>query len=99
MKKIVQDVEEVTIQSVTTDKYYGVYFGSGRRCAKGFISRESYFSGKYRVICLDGLTFGNGWSHNNKASLILTIQSCLKEGFEAFEFDTAKELMTWLSKD
>lgn len=79
-------------------KYYGFVDSDGQ---KGFITRENYDCGKFKVLGRKSLTNGNGYSHFNDDSLA----GCIKKIIEppskmtVFEFDTPQELFAWLAKE
>ena len=78
-------------------KVYGVVI-NGR---PGTIIRQSLDSGHFIVRPLDDisdtLTSGNCWPHYSQfRSLDGCITKLLSDGREVFEFDTIKELMTWV---
>ena len=98
MKKVVikEVVQEVSINNLSLDKYYGIKESPNW---KGFITQSDYESNRFVTLCSEELTRGNGWEiHNNCRSLKTLIERLLKSNFEVYEFDTHKELFKWLSE-
>lgn len=96
MKKVVikQELKEVSVSNLSTDKYYGI-----KEVSKGFISQSDYDSNRFIVLCVMGITLGNSWgSYSNCRSLKTLTEKLISDGFEVYEFDTYKELFKWLSE-
>lgn len=99
MKKVVmaKNEPEIDVKETSDAKYYGIR----TKCEcfarnTGFITRQCYDSGTFKVLCLDHLTNGNDWSHYLANTLQLLIELLLKKGIEVFEFDTPEELTKFL---
>lgn len=99
MRKVVislppQDV--VAFEKVDATKYYGIAIDNER----GFIARERWVEGRWKLYCSRSITNGNQWYyHDNKAlddSLINCMKFLLDKRFSVFEFETPQELFTWL---
>ena len=98
MKQVTCDpptIPTVPVDQVSIHKFYGTENSTGER---GFITRKRYDSGDFFARSLRALTNGNGWHNYSKPSLPELI-SCLKDRptpWDVYEFDTARELFTWL---
>ena len=89
-------VKDINSDLLTTNKYYGIKAFDGQT---GFISQEGYYTGKYIALCSNTLTHRNAWDLLAKPELSKMIEGLLKRGFEVYEFDTPKELWSWLAKN
>jgi hypothetical protein len=97
MKKVIMENETVTVQEVSLDKFYGYSNGSG---SKGFCLRSGYDKGAFRFVSLESFTRGNGYTEIEGQTLSQTIESLIKSNnLDFFEFNTAKELFSWLAED
>lgn len=96
MKKVTSNKNTVQVSEVDISKYYGV------RCEawSGFICRQNYRNGKYRVRVSRLLTEGNRSfiDTDSLADLVNGIITNYTATFEVFEFDTPQELYRWLSE-
>lgn len=103
MKQVMNEIPPATttlLRDTTIFKCYGVLHISGD---KGFIHRDDFLEGKFRIRCSHSITGGNQWKDKrwNSASLYSVIKNILNdpnENFTVFEFDSAKELFKWLSE-
>ena len=96
MKQVVNEIvppNVVSVHSVSPEKYYGVEFGPYNR---GFITNERYYGINYTVRSIDGLTYANGYSNYNYSTLLKLVDIIVSQGDIVYEFDTPKELFTWL---
>lgn len=102
MKSVVlkRPVLEVTEYSdVSIDKYYVVVDIPHRW--SGFITREDYSVGNFRILCFDSLTNSNGVTKYEKlkiSELSSFIERLLTDGLKVYEFDTMRELCRWVSE-
>ena len=97
MKKVIlneSQVATIVLDDVTSDKYYGAQI----RDRKGFISRQGYGQGDFRLYAVDSVTVGNAWSFFDFPILSTVISRILDANNNVFEFDTAKELFKWLAE-
>lgn len=85
------------------DKYYGFEWKNGD---KGFISRDSYSGGLYRMRAIVSLTRGNNWNSftgSNIRSIVKTaLEHCEKNPnneVRFYCFDTFEELARFLVDD
>ncbi len=103
MKQVINcSTNTITNAQVDNNKFYGIqqkkYRGNdlGR---KGFIQRQSYNSGNYRLSSIDGITRGNMWDtprwQHNDLSILIRVLNDDPQGFNVYEFNTANELFTW----
>ena len=97
MKKVVLEKEEtVELTNVDPRKYYGVLRSCG---SKGFITRRNYREGLYSAYCCEGVTRANSWNLQDSDTLDSVIKKLIDIlYFKVYEFDTAKELFTWLAE-
>jgi hypothetical protein len=96
MKKVILQKEEVTIElsKVSPDKYYGVLNRSG---SKGLITKRKYATGQYSAFCSESITKGNSWDMNDSDTITGLVKNLIElSNFSVYEFDTSKELFTWL---
>lgn len=82
----------VLLSLVREDKYYG-YENSGR---KGFIGREDYMRGNFKVFSTNEFTNGNCFNFLENLSLRDLIRNCLDVGGKVYEFDSFAELARFL---
>lgn len=96
MKKVVKgNTEQVMVNSVSKNKYYGVK----QLSSKGFIVREDYDKGNYKAYCANKLTNGNAWWIEKPTdSFVKFVDELVEKKYEVFEFDTSQELFKWLSE-
>jgi hypothetical protein len=94
MKEIVNSIiEPASLNTATNDKFYGVItFGS-----KGFIVKENFLDGKYKVITTRHLTRGSQMAIKGD-SLQEILILCMQVGHYTYEFDTDRDLFEWLSQ-
>ena len=85
-----------SIDEVLAKKYYGAKSKEG---STGFISQTEYMGGLYILIASRGLTYRNSWNLLCSHHLGTAIKNLLKQEFEVYEFDTPKELYTWLAEN
>lgn len=98
MIRIILEEEEIIkkVEFVDDDKYYGFQTLSGDE--KGFITRERYEDGKYKILAANKLTKGNAYSHCSSEDLSGCIRKFIQSGnSKVFEFDTATKLFEWLA--
>ena len=98
MKQVLNELPKVTAvlsTAVSLGKYYGVQMDASQR---GFVTRERYGKGNFVLRSMVAVTSGNGWNYEN-SSLPALIAVLLADENSVFEFDNAKELLVWLSKD
>lgn len=82
---------------VDETKYYGFVTSLSE---KGFITREHYKNGKFKVLASELLTNGNNFSQFDDDSLKECVKKIIKSHKDTlFEFDTAQELFAWLAKE
>lgn len=81
----------IDITEVDIIKYYGVVSWAD----KGFINREYYNRGKFKINTFDAITNGNGWSNYGCNNLENFIRILLEDAFWVYEFDTWQELLEW----
>jgi len=97
MKKVINtDRDTVNVSEVDSDKFYG--FVQNHTNLKGFISRISYCSGDYQAKAITDLTEGNSWPIHTRSNLKDAIDNLLNKNFTVYQFDTSKELFTWLAE-
>lgn len=97
MKKVIIRKEEATVDvaSVSGNKYYG----ATQLGAKGFIIRTGVNAGPYKILSNNHFTQGNGWSGDTAYNgLAATIREHIRIGGEVYEFETSKDLFTWLAQ-
>lgn len=97
MKNVVitiPQVEYTTIREVSTYRYYGVIIGY----YKGFITQEDTNCGNFIVLCCSELTIGNRWTAFESSTLQGTIKKLLEGDYPVVEFESEKELFTWLGQ-
>jgi len=95
MKKVVEKQENrVFVGEVSLSNYYGV---KAINC-KGFITRERFNSGCYRILCTQLLTCGNGFLCSKETTSLTEFIKYNLSSYEVFEFDTPQELFKWLSE-
>jgi hypothetical protein len=82
----------IPVQHCSLTDYYGV----AQLGTKGFIIRDFYGSGQFRVRVLTELTRGNCLANLDENSLADCLETCCRRGCCVYIFSTAKELMTWL---
>jgi hypothetical protein len=99
MKKVILEKPEVAVvelSNVSNEKYYGV---SPDYDKKGFITKTDFNLGKYTVLSQRLLTKGNGWDSFDSQDLKTIIKKLISNTlFTVYEFDTSKELFTWLAE-
>lgn len=97
-KIVLTKAKTKTLDEADATKYYGFVGSSGQ---KGFITRQHYNCGEFKVLTCEGLTNGNGFSHFNDNSLARCIKNIFESPFKktVFEFDSAQELFAWLAKE
>jgi len=98
MKQVVitETNPEVNVQRCDADKYYGL---SKAGSPRGFITRDDYDRGNFRAKVVRSLTRGNDWTFIQGPDLPAVLANAIaKSKFTVFEFDTHKELMTWLAE-
>lgn len=98
MKDVVQrhnsEVTRVYVENANLNKYYGVDCDGERE----FIMSPKYRSDEYRIICADGMTYGNcRYEHCEDKSLQGIIAAALNDGLKVYEFDSARELFKWMA--
>lgn len=76
------------------DKFYGAKRSDG----VGFVTTREYRR-KFKLACVSNLTFGNEWDSCEGETLLECLDKALAWKFQVFEFDTAKELFTWLAEN
>ena len=81
------------VTEYSTAKYYGVSFTGTR--TRGFIAHSD--SG-FRVNYVEGLTMGSYHMRLTARSLLGVMREILGNGNKVYEFDTPKELFTWLTE-
>ena len=96
MKKVIIDKDSATvsIKSVTSTKYYGVSWGD----KKGFITRENYRCDCFILVDSKGLTKNARTFNIDAPTLKECFNNAIDAGLDVYEFDTAKELFSWLSE-
>lgn len=95
MKKVVLEENDVVYLSEVSElKYYGVFFDN----QKSFITKRNYFDGDYSAFLCMSVTKGNSYDGHDSCSLKETINSLISSSFIIYEFDTPKELFTWLAE-
>lgn len=101
MKKVICTISTPdTVLSKNTDqeKYYGLI----HKGTKGFIMREGWRGGKFIAPVLQGITLGNRFATDVTAfDTIGELCDALARAypdFEFYEFDTYKELFSWLAE-
>lgn len=96
MKQVVKQLETVTPETVSMDKYYGVEFMGFYR---GFIVAEKHKELPCKIYASRNVTRGNGWDNFNRPNLKETVSTLLENrNFKVFEFDTHQELFRWVSE-
>ena len=83
------------------NKYYGVLVNMPPYpIRKGFIKRDAYGQGNFRVYCIYRLTKNNtfGWYGKTIAELCESIL-CNSNSHKIYVFDTCTDLLKWLIKD
>lgn len=96
MKEVCNKLRDFISPSEVNDN---LYYGTLDRGNKGFILREKFRCGCYRVISQDKFTLGNYYSSFNNDNLQETIEALIESKFKVFEFKTNKELFKWLSEE
>jgi hypothetical protein len=101
MKRVIKVVESM-VQAIVpdTNKYYGIKLCSGGR-EKCFVTRDGYRCKEYRLLCPDEITEGNSvnFISEDKKNLYCLLNAVLQSNCgKVYEFDTAKELFTWLAE-
>jgi hypothetical protein len=81
----------VMADNVSNQKYYA---GITNRGIKVFITATIY-CGHYRVISVEGLTYGNSDGYKTLKDLIT--KDDLKTFIQWYEFDTSKEMFAYLA--
>lgn len=76
-----------------------LYYGILNYKNKGFIIRERFRSGSYKVISEDKFTLGNYYNSFDNGNLQKIIEELIAANFKVFEFKTNKELFKWLSEE
>ena len=97
MKQVVKEIQGDVVYSedISWRKYYGV-----NRCdICGFITRDEYGSGSFRVMCSSSIIGGNNFPSLRSATLLGTVNELLNGKFEVYEFDTPSELFIWLAEN
>lgn len=94
MKKVIKEQPEKTtnIVNVNDSKYYGVQTIAAVR---GFTTMTNFRQHPYMIKSINCITQGNGWEMRN-ISLQNLLEECILRGWTVYEFDSAKELFTWL---
>jgi len=101
MKQIILNTPETNVVSLNDTvlserKFYGVLIDG----QLGFITRQKYKGREYIVVSSDTeLTEGNGWSNYSGGNLKQVISGVLGNGYEVFEFTSAKEFWTWVAEN
>jgi hypothetical protein len=97
MKEVINTSRDtVNVSEVNSYKFYG--FVQNHTNSKGFISRVSYGGGNYQMKAITELTEGNSWPSHSRSNLQGTIENLLNKNFTVYQFDTSKELFTWLAE-
>jgi hypothetical protein len=98
MKTVILEAVSMTtipLNQCNTNLYYGVMSGQYR----GFIQREEFESGKYRAMCVHGITRSNCWTEFTTPTLLETIHRLIDRGFTVVTFEKSSKLCEWLSKE
>lgn len=96
MKQVVKQLETVTPETVSVEKYYGV---ESRGFYRGFIAAKEYDKSPCTVYASSHVTKCNGWETFHRPTLKETVSALLEnQNFKAFEFNTHQELFRWLSE-
>lgn len=98
MKKVILEQPEVAVielSNVNKDKYYGIIQGG----AKGFVTRKDYDQGVYYPLVCESVTNGNTWNIHINTELKGLVRNLISNtSFTVYEFDTSKELFSWLAE-
>ena len=103
MKQVISETVPfgyMRVHDVNQGKFYGVesYNSFMIPFEKGFVTRERFAQGNFRVYSRESLTDGNGWYRFSFPTLVETIENVATYPMmRIFEFDTAKELFAWLA--
>jgi hypothetical protein len=84
-------------ENTDLDKYYGVII-AGDRCPimASYYTTERTAGCRFRAVSPHGFTGGNGFGESD--SLPGVIERYIVAGFLVFEFDTPKQLFSWLAE-
>lgn len=106
MKKMVVEkvpVNVVEAKDADAGKFYAFrQICNGAVADTGFIVREDYKKGDYIPRATNALTSGNSWNQYQRPTLgetiaaIINAPMCGSIRFEVYEFDTFKEMASWL---
>ena len=95
IKAEMQVVVTTTLDKVDVEKYYG--FSNRLNTGNfGFITREKYNEGKYRVQFCYCVTKGNQLVECSRDTLKETVIALLSYNLKVYEFDTFSDLFKWL---
>ena len=88
----------VMVKEVSVDKFYGVKIGKGKGSVynTGFITRDKFEEGMYRVKAISAITDGNGWAFYDSYSLQEIVEKLLGSNNTVFEFDSEAEFIEFL---
>jgi hypothetical protein len=87
---------DICLDDINEDLYFGVEVNN----EKGFITRENYDSGRYKVMALSALTNGNTFYFTNNETLKSLIKYILTiNATKVMVFNSSKELFVWLNKN
>lgn len=98
MKKVINTSRDtVNVSEVDSDMFYG--FIQNQTNSKGFITRANFCHGNFQMKSITDLTEGNSWpTHSRSNNLQDSINNLLNYNFTVYQFDTSKELFTWLAE-
>ena len=95
-----QKVVDVTVNEADKNKYYGVIVRPDLSSdKKGFITRERFDTGNFKLMGMDKLTNGNGWESFARPTLTDMLFDILSASYWVYEFDTWQELFKWLMSE
>ena len=111
MKQIIKNpvpVDVVAVSDCDTTKYYGFSATPHEHDNKGFITQKGYMSQDFMPLSVSNVTAGYSYISGKATSLKAALDYLLNLGagndeidevFKVYQFDTSKELFTWLAAD
>jgi len=70
-----------------------------KQIQKDLFQEKIFCDGNYQMKSITDLTEGNSWpTHSRNNNLFDAIKNLLVNKFTVYQFDTAKELFTWLAE-
>lgn len=97
MKKVLISQEILLADDVRSSRYYGINLENNINY-KGFITRKGYHHGNFFPAAAEGITNANYWSSWSNPSLPELIKDLIKNDFNVYEFESARELFAWVGK-